>query len=132
MSTPTVSSPSTPRAGGGKGYNHRAALNEQYKHSLPLVPPSMLKNPPPKPVPSRLAALCSAFRSETPSQLENPMCVGVWDPWTGSVWVRDERSINVLWTRGNFGKGSLSRSEPSWWKRRLREFEGGNSAYFKQ
>ena len=35
-------------------------------------------------------------------------------PETRSVHVTDEKAIRVLWERGFFGKGSLSRSEPSW------------------
>ena len=35
-------------------------------------------------------------------------------PETRSVHVTDETAIRALWERGFFGKGSLSRSEPSW------------------
>lgn len=35
-------------------------------------------------------------------------------PETRSVHVTDEKAIRVLWESGFFGKGSLSRSEPSW------------------
>lgn len=36
------------------------------------------------------------------------------DPATSSVHVTDEKAIKALWEMGFFGKGSLSRSEPSW------------------
>ncbi|KAJ5442055.1 tRNA-splicing endonuclease [Penicillium cf. griseofulvum] len=36
------------------------------------------------------------------------------DKATSSIHVTDERSIKALWQMGFFGKGSLSRSEPSW------------------
>ena len=45
--------------------------------------------------------------------------VGVWDPETRSVHVKDDASIRALWEHGFFGKGSLSRSEPNWLKREL-------------
>ena len=41
-------------------------------------------------------------------------------PETLSVHVVDEETIRVLWERGFFGKGSLSRSEPSWLDREKR------------
>ncbi|KAI4132867.1 MAG: hypothetical protein LQ347_002418 [Umbilicaria vellea] len=41
-------------------------------------------------------------------------------PETRSVHVVDEDTIRVLWERGFFGKGSLSRSEPSWLDREKR------------
>ena len=37
-----------------------------------------------------------------------------WSPETSSVHVTDEAAIRALWECGFFGKGSLSRSEPSW------------------
>ena len=40
-----------------------------------------------------------------------------WSPETRSVHVTDERTIRALWEKGFFGKGSLSRSEPTWLER---------------
>lgn len=45
--------------------------------------------------------------------------VGIWDPETRSVHIRDPASIRALWEQGFYGKGSLSRSEPNWLKREL-------------
>ncbi|KAK3996624.1 putative tRNA-splicing endonuclease subunit sen-2 [Cladorrhinum sp. PSN332] len=45
--------------------------------------------------------------------------IGVWDPDTRSVHVKDLASIRALWEQGFYGKGSLSRSEPNWLKREL-------------
>lgn len=42
---------------------------------------------------------------------------GVWSAATRSVHVTDPRSMNDLWCQGFYGKGSLSRSEPSWLNR---------------
>ncbi|KAJ5463216.1 hypothetical protein N7475_008160 [Penicillium sp. IBT 31633x] len=36
------------------------------------------------------------------------------DKATSSIHVTDKKAINALWQMGFFGKGSLSRSEPSW------------------
>ncbi|KAK3351147.1 hypothetical protein B0H65DRAFT_108811 [Neurospora tetraspora] len=44
---------------------------------------------------------------------------GIWDPDTRSVHVKDPKSIRALWEQGFYGKGSLSRSEPNWFKREL-------------
>ncbi|KUJ17768.1 uncharacterized protein LY89DRAFT_61093 [Mollisia scopiformis] len=42
---------------------------------------------------------------------------GLFSPETRSVHVTDIRSIRGLWEQGFFGKGTLSRSEPSWLNR---------------
>lgn len=39
-----------------------------------------------------------------------------WDPSLGAVVVRDPASIRALWEQGFYGKGHLSRSEPSWFR----------------
>ncbi|KAJ6130428.1 hypothetical protein N7512_003208 [Penicillium capsulatum] len=41
----------------------------------------------------------------------------LFDPATSSVHVTNEQAIQALWQMGFFGKGSLSRSEPSWLER---------------
>jgi tRNA-splicing endonuclease subunit Sen2 len=51
--------------------------------------------------------------------MEPTVHIGVWDPDTRSVHIRDARSIRAMWEQGFFGKGSLSRSEPNWLKREL-------------
>lgn len=43
-----------------------------------------------------------------------------WSPETRSVHVTDETATRALWECGFFGKGSLSRSEPSWLDREKR------------
>lgn len=52
------------------------------------------------------------------------------DSATSSVHVTDEQAIKALWEMGFFGKGSLSRSEPSWLERekKRRGLLGGNSS----
>ena len=49
-----------------------------------------------------------------PSSHEPIVYQAYWSPETASVHVTDEKAIRALWECGFFGKGSLSRSEPSW------------------
>lgn len=44
----------------------------------------------------------------------DPLYQGWFSPETRSVHITDERSVRGLWEQGFYGKGSLSRSEPSW------------------
>ncbi|KAH7890721.1 hypothetical protein F5I97DRAFT_1923211 [Phlebopus sp. FC_14] len=53
------------------------------------------------------------------TRILNPHCQGVLDVATRSVWVLDMRDAAILWQRGFFGKGNLSRSEPSWLARQI-------------
>ncbi|KAI0255819.1 hypothetical protein BJV78DRAFT_1273358 [Lactifluus subvellereus] len=50
----------------------------------------------------------------SPARVLNPRCKGTFDPITRSVWITDPNDRMILWRRGFFGKGNLSRSEPSW------------------
>ncbi|OBZ73490.1 putative tRNA-splicing endonuclease subunit sen2 [Grifola frondosa] len=51
--------------------------------------------------------------------VNNPSCEGVFDPITRSVWITSSKDSMILWRRGFFGKGDLSRSEPSWYARQV-------------
>ncbi|KAI0766581.1 hypothetical protein BD413DRAFT_480627 [Trametes elegans] len=96
--------------GGQKFGARRAENNRIYAHPLPIVCPS--------PSSSAFAPLlCLLFPAS--ARLDNPHCEGVFDPSTRSVWVLTERDATILWRRGFFGKGDLSRSEPSWLARQL-------------
>ncbi|EPQ56395.1 hypothetical protein GLOTRDRAFT_105309 [Gloeophyllum trabeum ATCC 11539] len=53
------------------------------------------------------------------SRIQNPHCEGVFDAHTRSVWVTNSDYSTTLWRRGFFGKGTLSRSEPSWLARQI-------------
>lgn len=75
-----------------------------YQHLLPIspAPPSFL----------------SSFASRLPGlNLTTPQICAIYDELTKSVWVEDEASMVLLWRRGFFGKGALSRSDPSWRQR---------------
>lgn len=54
---------------------------------------------------------------KTPSTHFDPLYQGWFSPETRSVHVTDQRAIRGLWEQGFYGKGSLSRSEPSWQNR---------------
>ncbi|OJA19235.1 hypothetical protein AZE42_08643 [Rhizopogon vesiculosus] len=49
----------------------------------------------------------------------NPHCTALLDPITRSAWVANSGDATILWQRGFFGKGDLSRSEPSWLARQI-------------
>lgn len=52
-----------------------------------------------------------------PPSHPKPLYQAYWSPETRSVHVTDEQIIRFLWEKGFFGKGSLSRSEPTWLER---------------
>ena len=90
------------RSEGKKGGNRRAENNKIYAHPLPLV----------------FSQSYVALGLSRPIVL-NPCCEGYWDPITRSVWVTNPKDSEILWQRGFFGKGNLSRSEPSWISRQI-------------
>ena len=55
-----------------------------------------------------------------------PQCRGVFDKASRSVFVEDRQDMEILFTRGFFGKGTLSRSEPTWRQRRIAAVKGGD------
>ncbi|KAG8768703.1 tRNA splicing endonuclease subunit sen2, partial [Serendipita sp. 398] len=57
-----------------------------------------------------------------PSQWDD-MVIGVLDPPSRSVWIYDEEQQMTLWRKGFFGKGNLSRSEPTWLKREINRLQ---------
>ena len=54
--------------------------------------------------------------SRTPEKYQ-----GYFSPETRSVHINDEKAMRALWESGFFGKGSLSRSEPTWLDREKRK-----------
>lgn len=99
----------------------KAQLLQQYAQLLPLAPAKQ----------SYLQSPLSALRIAP--GLRSPEIEAVWDDLTQSVWVQDEASMMRLWKQGFFGKGFLSRSEPSWRRRvqnRRAEVEGREKRAF--
>lgn len=103
------------QVGKGKGSGRRIENNRIYAFPLPLLLESQqslqwssfflgLLNP-------------SAFR------IVKPQIEGIFDAATRSVWVLNSSDAMLLWRRGFFGKGNLSRSEPSWLARQVNQRE---------
>lgn len=112
---PTVTQTKTEaREERSKPRNKRPNYNQIHKDKLPLdihpLPAFIPHNPLSL---LRIAyALISEFFS-TPTSLAT-IYHGYFDVATRSVHVTDEVFVRCLWERGFFGKGSLSRSEPTW------------------
>lgn len=92
--------------GGRKNDNNRI-----YAAALPLLFTD--------PEPTSLSLKLCSFVGINTTQVLNPHCTGVLDVATRSVWILDTKDAKILWTRGFFGKGDLSRSEPSWFARQV-------------
>lgn len=110
-------------AGAQKGGARRHEINKIYSNPLPLL----FIEPPPSRVRSILGLLGLSF-----TQVENPHCEGIFDPITRSVWVSNHEHSMVLWKRGFFGKGDLSRSEPSWLARQINIRKSGGKRVYIQ
>lgn len=103
------------RSGPTKAAGRRNDNNRIYAHPLPLLftsPDSTSTN-------SFSTLLGSLGLGGSRLEVLNPHCEGVFDPATRSVWVTNAKDSRILWTRGFFGKGNLSRSEPSWLARQV-------------
>ena len=95
------------RGGGhGKAGGRKSENNRIYAHPLPLVF-SPVENSP------SLFRSLGVFKGLN-TEILNPHCEGIFDAATKSVWVTNSKDVMILWRRGFFGKGDLSRSEPSW------------------
>ncbi|EIN06185.1 hypothetical protein PUNSTDRAFT_73149 [Punctularia strigosozonata HHB-11173 SS5] len=94
----------------GKGGAQRANNNKIYAYPLPLVF---------APVESPSQRLLAFLGLSSGIRVLNPHCTGVFDRDTKSVWVIDTADAQKLWRGGFFGKGNLSRSEPSWLARQI-------------
>lgn len=91
------------------------------RHAKPL-PLNVTAYPPLIPHnPLSLLQILFTFFFSRPSCLPSPLYTATFNEVTRCVHVTDERSMLALWNDGFFGKGSLSRSEPTWLSRRRRE-----------
>ncbi|CAK5267534.1 unnamed protein product, partial [Mycena citricolor] len=102
----------------GKGGGRRNNNNQIYACALPVA-----LNSPRSDSFSRSLLGLVGLRLTT---LETPLCRGVFDEATRSVWVLEKEYTMLLWRRGFFGKGDLSRSEPSWLSRQVNNRRTGN------
>lgn len=85
------------------------------------------------PEPTRLNSILNLLGLPT-TQVLNPHCEGYFDATTRSVWVSNQKDSLILWRRGFFGKGDLSRSEPSWLTRQInaRKSRAAGREYFSK
>lgn len=97
-----------------KARGRKKEINQIYAYPLPI-----LFSPPEPPGTVANVGLFHSWKTK----MENPQCQGIFHHDTSSVWVVNETDTMILWRRGFFGKGSLSRSEPSWLTRRIHELQ---------
>lgn len=105
MDTTSSAAPSLTRSENLGSSTKRTRGPNLYSQLLPLAP-----SPP---------SFLSSFLSLVPNlALSPPLIQAIYDDLTKSVWVQGEEDMIRLWRQGFFGKGALSRSDPSW-KRRV-------------
>lgn len=109
-----VAAPSGP-AGSGRPRTPRPPRpNYRQIHQFPLpvnvhhVPPVIPHNP------LSLISVALSYLTFLIMPPRQEVYSAYFDKATSSIHVTDEKSIKALWEMGFFGKGSLSRSEPSW------------------
>ncbi|KAG8529738.1 uncharacterized protein KY384_005219 [Bacidia gigantensis] len=93
----------------------RPNYNQIHRYPLPLetfpLPPLIPHNP------LSLVQIAFVYLSQLlspPSSHRSNFVQGIFCPDSNSVHVTDHAQARLLWERGFFGKGSLSRSEPTW------------------
>ncbi|KAJ5104721.1 hypothetical protein NUU61_002068 [Penicillium alfredii] len=104
--------------------------NYKHIHRFPLplsvhpVPPVIPHNP------LSIISVVLSYLTFLVSPPRQEVYSAYFDSATSSVHVTDEKAIRALWERGFFGKGSLSRSQPSWLERekKRRGLLGGNTS----
>jgi tRNA-splicing endonuclease subunit Sen2 len=107
-----------------KGQKRQSRLDNEriYGQPLPRVTPKNWV--------FNILSLLYPFSTSTPNA--DDLVTGVLDAPSRSVWVFDQEQQMVLWRKGFFGKGNLSRSEPTWLKREINrlqvEKKGGKGA----
>lgn len=83
-----------------------------HRFSLPLtvrpLPPLIPHNP------LSIISVLLSYLTYFIAPPHNDIHSAYFDPNTSSVHVTDEKTVRALWEMGFFGKGSLSRSEPTW------------------
>ncbi|KIK56665.1 hypothetical protein GYMLUDRAFT_76019 [Collybiopsis luxurians FD-317 M1] len=116
-----------PNKGGGARRNEN---NRIYAYPLPLIFSDSSSSPSSSSSssPSSLSTTTNRVRRSllgliglSTTKVLNPHCEGYLDVSTRSVWVVTHRDAEILWRRGFFGKGNLSRSEPSWFVRQMKD-----------
>ena len=101
------------RGSAKKGGARRAENNKIYGNPLPLLIE-------PRPSLQWTSGILGLFGFSV-NRISKPTVEGYLDPATRSVWVNNTADAMLLWRRGFFGKGNLSRSEPSWLARQINQ-----------
>lgn len=119
---PQPSQPATKRPPRRKGPNYAQIHSKPLPlntHPLPAFHPTH---------PVSLLRLAYAFLSQLispPNSHPEHLYVGYFSPESRSVHVTDPAQVRALWEMGFFGKGTLSRSEPSWLDREQAKLKAG-------
>ena len=120
--TPQPSQPPTKRPPRKKGPNYAQIHSKPLPmniHPLPFFHPTH---------PISLLRLAYAFLSQLispPNSHPEHLYVGYFSPESRSVHITDPAQVRALWEMGFFGKGTLSRSEPSWLDREQAKLKAG-------
>ncbi|OQD72827.1 hypothetical protein PENDEC_c019G00364 [Penicillium decumbens] len=99
-----------------------------HRHPLPVnvlsVPPVIPHNP------LSIISVALSYLTFLISPPRQEVYSAYFDSATSSIHVTDERAIQALWEMGFFGKGTLSRSQPSWLERekKRRGLLGGSTS----
>lgn len=120
--TPQPSQPLTKRPPRRKGPNYA----QIHSKPLPLTTHPLPAFHPTHPV--SLLRLAYAFLSQLispPNSHPEHLYVGYFSPESRSVHITDPAQVRALWEMGFFGKGTLSRSEPSWLEREQAKLKAG-------
>lgn len=125
-----VANSSKARPAPGKHDGRPPRPNYRLIHRFPLpvnvhpVPPVIPHNP------LSILSVALSYLTFLISPPRHEVYSAYFDSATSSIHVTDERSIKALWQMGFFGKGTLSRSEPSWLERekKRRGLLGGNTS----
>lgn len=113
----TVTAPQ-PQGNGKNKQSWTQKPNYRHIHRFPLpvtvhpLPPLIPHNPL-----SVISVLLSYFTTYLVSPPEKEIYSAYFDVSTSSIQVTDYKTMRALWEMGFFGRGSLSRSEPSWLER---------------
>ncbi|KAI9765503.1 MAG: tRNA-splicing endonuclease subunit Sen2 [Geoglossum simile] len=98
----------------------RLNLNEIYRIPIPLAVHPVPTFFPTNPFWLLQFAYNCVYQIFFSSSHPQPHFKGVFSPDTRSVHITEETTAKILWQQGFFGKGSLSRSEPTWLNREKR------------
>jgi tRNA-splicing endonuclease subunit Sen2 len=121
-STPQPSQQATKRPPRRKGPNYAQIHSKPLPlntHPLPAFHPTH---------PVSLLRLAYAFLSQLispPTSHPEHLYIGYFSPESRSVHITDPAQVRALWEMGFFGKGTLSRSEPSWLDREQAKLKAG-------